>query len=205
LQSNTVRFLIIISLVIFFTGCKKSAVENPVVPPPQTVADTTPVYTKYSILKGNHFCDKSSVKIFSGDRVSFKVKFDSTAIYTTHNLNNQADINKLYGFSEGTDNHLNSARIGWSWNNNALHLYAYAYAAGKRASKEITSIAIGKEICCSIKISAHQYIFSANEKKVELPRALENTTVAGFWQYPYFGGDETAPHDVFIYIRDMKE
>jgi hypothetical protein len=55
---------------------------------------------------------------------------------------NQYDINKLWGFSEGINNQYNSARIGWSWNNDALRLYGYVYAKGVRhyAGDHIVSI-----------------------------------------------------------------
>jgi len=57
--------------------------------------------------------------------MKFLVKFDSSAIYQTEFSENQYAVNKLWGFSEGTDNHYNSARIGCSWTNYALHLYGW--------------------------------------------------------------------------------
>lgn len=172
---------------------------------PVVIVDTTPVYTKYTIFKGQHYCDKTAVKSFSDKTMSFKVKFDSTAIYTTLDPVNQADINKLYGFTEGIDNHINSARIGWSWNKNALRLYAYIYANGVRSFKEITTVAIGAEITCTIAISEKQYLFEVDDKKASLNRGLEGPAVAGYWQYPYFGGDEVAPGNTYIHILDFKK
>ena len=195
--------LFVILMLILLAGCKKDAVEIPVAPINSDSRDITPAYTKYGILKGAHFCDKRTIKVFTGDHISFNVKFDSTAIYKTADPANQGDINKLYGFSEGYDNHLNSARIGWGWNNNALRLHAYTYAGGKRSFKEISTIAIGAVIPVTIHISGKKYLFSVEGKKVMLPRALNDSTVSGYWQYPYFGGDEVAPHDTYIYILDL--
>ena len=189
--------LVIILQLLVFAGCKKDAVETPVV-------STTPVYTKYSILQGTHYCDKTTIKVFTGDHINFNVKFDSTAIYKTTDPVNQYDINKLYGFSEGTDNHLNSARIGWGWNNNALRLYAYVYAGGVRSFKEISIVTIGEVICITISIAEKEYIFSVNGKKLSMSRSMEVGTVTGYWQYPYFGGDEAAPHNTYIYIQDLE-
>ena len=91
--------------------------------------------------------------------MSFVVKFDNSAIYQTVIAENQYDINKLWGFSEGFDHQYNSARIGWAWNDGALRLYAYSYNRGVRQSQEITSVPIGSDITCSIKLSGSSYIF----------------------------------------------
>jgi len=169
------------------------------------VIDSTPVFIKYTIFKGQHYCDKTSVKSFSGREMHFKVLFDSSAVYKTLDPINQADINKLYGFTEGIDNHINSARIGWSWNKQALRLYAYIYANGIRSFKEIATVPIGTVATCAISISDKQYLFEVNDKKASLNRALEGPPVAGYWQYPYFGGDEVAPGNTSIYIMDFKK
>lgn len=195
--------LLVIFLIIVLPACKKESVANL----PTTIAPIitdTPFYNSYNILKGAHYCNESTIKLFTGDHINFKVKFSSAAVYTTKEDENQGDVNKLYGFSEGIDNHLNSARIGWNWQSNALRLYAYAYANGIRNCKEISTIAIGEAISCSIGITANKYLFTVREKKVELPRALNTAAVAGYWQYPYFGGDEVAPHNICIDIMDLK-
>ena len=209
LACQPLKILIVKSLLVFFTiillyGCKKENIETPpidVISPPKT--DTTKTFIKYTIFKGQHYCDKSILKSFTGNEINFKVKFDSSAIYKTVNPDNQGDINKLYGFSEGADNHLNSARIGWVWYKNELHLYAYVYSAGVRRFKEITSAAIGAEQYCSITISGSKYLFKINESELSMDRALEGPAVAGLWQYPYFGGDEPAPDNTYIYLMDI--
>jgi hypothetical protein len=195
--------LFIILMLTLLAGCKKDLVEIPEPPGNSEIADTSPAYTKYGILKGAHYCDIRTLEVFTGDHISFKVKFDSTAIYKTADPANQGDINKLYGFSEGYDNHLNSARIGWGWSKNALRLYAYAYADGKRNFKEISTISVGAAVSVTIQIGENEYLFSVDGKKAVLPRALIDPTVSGYLQYPYFGGDEVASHDTYIYILDL--
>lgn len=115
----------------------------------------------------------------------------------------EGHINKLWGFSEGFDHQYNSARIGWAYNNGALRLYAYAYNKGVRLSTEITAVNIGVENNCSIKLSGFNYIFTVNGVTVTLSRANSTSSASGYQLYPYFGGDETAPHDIFIYIRSL--
>ena len=133
----------------------------------------------------------------------FKVQFDSSAIYTSVDPVNQYDINKLYGFTEGQDPHLNSARIGWAFNDGKLRLYAYAYNNQQRLSQEIGTVNIGETINCAIKLDSLNYIFNVNEKQVKLRRAQAGVTAQGYRLFPYFGGDEVAPHPIRIMIKDM--
>jgi hypothetical protein len=135
--------------------------------------------------------------------MKFMTKFDNSAIYQTVDPGNQYDINKLWGFSEGFNHQYNSARIGWSWNDGALRLYAYAYVNGVRHSQEISAVDIGADISCSIKIAGNSYIFTVNTASVILPRALSTSQASGYQLYPYFGGDETAPHLVTILLRTL--
>ena len=199
---------------LFVTSCSKSIVTpadesnakntdieirkgKPVKPP------TTSSYTTYTIQQGAHYCDQSTIKSVRTSEMKFAVKFDESAQYTTVIANNQYDINKLYGFSEGFDNQYNSARIGWNWYDNALHLHAYVYNKGVRMYEEIKTVAIGANIQCSIKVSGSSYIFTVDGVQVTMPRGLSTNSASGYQQYPYFGGDETAPHKITILIQNL--
>ncbi|MGZ8542180.1 MAG: hypothetical protein ACXWV6_16125 [Chitinophagaceae bacterium] len=72
-----------------------------------------------------------------------------------------------------------------------------------RYSKEITTVLPGQEVSCSIKISGSTYIISGKGVSVTLPRGTTAAKASGFQQYPYFGGDEVAPHDISIYIKPL--
>ena len=160
-------------------------------------------YTNFTIRQGQHYCDQNSIKSVRTSEMKFMAKFDNSAIYQTVIPENQYDINKLWGFSEGINNQYNSARIGWSWNNDALRLYGYVYSKGVRHMQEITSVAIGTDIACSIKLAGNTYLFSVNGVSISLPRGLSTTQASGYQQYPYFGGNETAPHLITIMIRSL--
>jgi hypothetical protein len=192
------KYFLAIALIIILASCKKEtpATKNAT---PSATADS---YIKYSIFKDAHYCDKTVIKTFTGTGMKLKVKFDSSAIYNNLDPENQYDINKLAGFTEGIDNHVNSARIGWSWNDNALRLYAYSYADAIRSSQEICTVAIGQELFVTISVTENEYVFKINDKTVSLLRTVHTASVSGYWQYPYFGGDETAPHDIFIYMEE---
>src|SRR5688572_19133390 len=195
--------VVIISVVVF--SCTKESIKNPSASagPFRDAAVTEAItgYTTYTIKNGQHYSDKSSLKYVSTAEMKFYAKFDQTAIYTAVIPENQYDINKLYGFSEGFNNQYNSARMGWGYSNGAIRLYGYVYSKGVRYSQEITTVSPGQDITCSIKVSGSTYIITANGISVTLPRGTTTSKASGWQQYPYFGGNEVAPHNVYIYIK----
>lgn len=191
---------ICLTAFIIITGCTKEQTIT-VNPPAPILAQE--IFTEYNIAAGEHFCDKTSIKPITVSEMLFKVKFDNSAIYTTINPLNQYDINKLYGFTEGNDPHVNSARIGWAYNDGKLRLYAYAYNSQQRLTQEITTVNIGETINCAIKLDSLNYIFIVNDRQVKLKRALAGVTAQGYQLFPYFGGDEIAPHPIRILIKDL--
>lgn len=181
-----------------FTGCSKKDSIVPI-PTPQ-VTEPISEFTHYKILQGNHYCDVSAFKSVSLTELNFKVKFDSSAIYKSLTEDNQYDINKLFGFSEGIDPHKNSARIGWSFNNDSLRLYGYVYNNSILATQEITTCKIGAVVKCSIKTDKRNYTFLVDDKSITLERGVSTDLAEGYQLFPYFGGDETAPHTIHIFI-----
>lgn len=170
-------------------------------PPEELLASTT--YRQYNILKDQHYCDQSVYIPVEYSELNFLVKFDSTAVYKTTDPANQYDINKLYGFSDNdAQHHQFSARIGWRWSNGALRLFGYVYNNGVVSYNELGIISIGAEHSCSIKITPDAYIFSVNENMAMMPRLSTTVKARGYKLFPYFGGDETAPHDVSIWIKE---
>lgn len=160
-------------------------------------------FIKYTIEKGNQYCNNNGLKAIEITEMKFSVRFDSTAIYETVLPENQYDINKLYGFSDNNaDHHQYSARFGWRWSGKALRLFAYIYNEGSVLSKELTTIAIGTEINCSIKLTSTNYLFTVNGITTQLPRMATTEKAKGYQLYPYFGGDEVAPHQITIWIKN---
>ena len=187
--------------LISFIGCSKDrSGEIAVV---KEIKTDPAQYSTFTIQKGAHYCDQNPVKSITTSEMKFMVKFDSSAIYQTELPENQYAVNKLWGFSEGTDYHNNSARIGWSWTDNALRLYGYVYFNGALYYQEITSVTIGTEISCSIKLATESYQFIVNDVSLSLPRGTSGSQANGFQQYPYFGGNETAPHLITILIKSL--
>ena len=193
--------LLIIAAALSFAGCNKMAEA---IIDKGTSANPSGQFTKFTISKGQHYCNGNAYKVIEDDEIRFSVKFDSSAIYQTLLEENQYDINKLFGFSDNNTNHHQfSARFGWRWSDSALRLFAYVYNNGEVISRELTTIAIGREIHCSISINGSKYLFLVNETAYEMPRMSSTDKAIGYQLYPYFGGDEPAPHDICIFIRQL--
>ena len=204
------KYVIILCFaMLLIASCKKDFVNNITNP----IKDTSTLkvdsllvnqFIKYTILQGQHYCDKSVYVATKYQQLSFIVKFDSSAIYKNVQSVNQYDINKLFGFSDNNALHqAYSARFGWRWSNNALRIFAYVYNNGIRITKELATVVIGAEINCTIKVTSTNYIFILNGKETLMPRESTTVTADGYKLYPYFGGDETAPHNIFILIKEL--
>lgn len=194
---NKTFCLLGICLLIFC--CKKEVIPEK----SNNVKDATP-FVQYTIPKGGKYCNQNTYKPVEYAELNFVVKFDSTAIYSTVQPANQGDINKLYGFSDNNSDHQQfSARFGWRWSDDSLQLFGYTYNNGIRESKKIGSVNIGDEIACSIKVTVNDYIFSLNNIRVSMQRRSKTPYAIGYKLYPYFGGDEMAPHNINIWIKEL--
>ena len=162
-------------------------------------------FTEYFINKGQHYSAQSAQVVLNTPSIKCDVIFDSSAIYQNIEANNQLDVNKLIGYSDcGAGHHENSARLGWNWNGSQIVIYAYAYSGTQRIILPIDSVKIGKAFYCSIEAIEGNYHFAVADKKVTIQRFCNNYTGTFFKLFPYFGGDETAPHDIRIYIREKQ-
>jgi hypothetical protein len=47
------------------------------------------------------------------------------------------------------------------------------------------------------------YVFALEEQVQTLPRNSTTPTAIGYKLYPYFGGDEPAPHNIKIIIEEL--
>jgi hypothetical protein len=76
------------------------------------------------------------------------------------------------------------------------------YNDSVRTTQLITQVPLKTEIPCSIKVDGTRYVFTANGTQITMPRTAKTTTGKGYRLYPYFGGDEMAPQDITIQIRE---
>ncbi|HVG11793.1 MAG TPA: hypothetical protein VM843_02265 [Flavisolibacter sp.] len=198
-MKNILFFLLIAGLLL--PGCTKEGRSERA---SDHTSSSTPGFIKYTLKQGEHFTDANTYKPVELTELKFAVKFDSSAIYKSIVPENQYDINKLYGFSDNDREHQQfSARFGWRWSDGALRLFAYVYNDGVVTSKELVKIAIGAEVVCSIRVAGDAYIFAVDGQAFRMPRTSTTPTGKGYQLYPYFGGDEAAPHDVTILIKNL--
>lgn len=171
-------------------------------------------FIQYDIPAGKQYSvDSTNIVLFlDKSELKFQFRFDSSAVYTTAHPANQGDINKLYGFADCVSgsqaytiapHHIHSARFGWAWYNNALRIYSYCYSDSVRLSGEIGTVAIGSVNSASIRILPAGYEFKLNDHTDTVERSCTSATVTGYKLFPYFGGTETAPHAIRIWIREQ--
>ncbi|MBB6610308.1 hypothetical protein H7F15_04590 [Pontibacter sp. Tf4] len=157
----------------------------------------------YTIKKGEH-SSASPFVLRTASSLKFEATFDASAIYQTTDKANQGDINKLYGLADcRTEHHSNSARFGWRWYNNRLEIHAYSYLNKTRQSELVGVVELNKAYIYEIVLQDNKYIFRLNNATIELPRHCTGPA-EGYQLYPYFGGDEVAPHDITIAIRELE-
>lgn len=182
-------------ILICGIGCSKAVDEK---------APAGNQFVEYIIPKGQHYAAGNNFHLLEKKSLTFRARFDSSCMYTLSNAANAGDINKLYGFSDCGSNHQeNSARFGWVWNGSAIELYAYCYADSKRSSKLLGTVAIGREIELGLTVEKAKYVFTVNGFKEYIQRSCSDDVSQSYQLFPYFGGDEVAPHDVHIFIKEI--
>lgn len=167
---------------------------------------TGTAYIRYVIPRGEHYAAGNAYRTVRISKLLFSALFDSSCLYRLATQDNAGDINKLYGFSDcHSAHHVNSARFGWRWYDGALQIFAYCYTNGARQTKLMGSIPVGKAATMSITIEPGQYLFELNGRRERMERNCTADYAEGYQLYPYFGGDEPAPHNITIRIRELKE
>ncbi len=163
----------------------------------------------FTIKEGNHFSDQLCFKLsnifnFSGSQ-AFTVTFTDSCAYKLESKQDQEDINKLFGFSCGW-HHKNSARFGWSFVNRKIQLWAYYYNNSRRSYTHITSLDFNKpyQLRLTALESCYEFIVDSDYVAVALlkvPRRGRKTIGYNLW--PFFGGNNPAPHDIKINLEPI--
>lgn len=157
---------------------------------------------KYTIKKHRHDADPELIGLFHGNMMRFQAKFDRSAMYDLGN-ENQADWNKLQGFSDCTDHHhKNSARIAWRWFDGNLELGAYTYCNEERTMQFLTVADINEWIMCSIAKKGDKYHISVDGVCFDAPRENCPDDISYYLGF-YFGGDSVAPHTIKVRIINL--
>jgi hypothetical protein len=194
-------YLLLVAIVP--VSCKKDTVD-----PITGKGNFIPVLSTnpglYTIQKGSHYCDQTKIELINKPSITAVVTFNNSAKYTSLTAENQGDVNKLIGFSDcGSDHQENSARLGWSWNGQALVIYAYAYNNKQRITKTLGTAPLNEPFTCSVKAEKGQYYFKLNNTVDSIPRHCSEYTGMHYKLFPYFGGDEVAPHPISLKVEEI--
>ena len=166
--------------------------------------------TVFTIDEGAHYSTPRLVRLFSGTRMDLSVQFDASAFYqfTGAGISDQGDTNKLYGFSDCLDSHLeNSARFGWRDLGGQIEIRAFTHKDGKFSSVPIKTIEPNHVYSGSISLSADRrnYIYEFDGAQVTMERGCDQERARGYHLQPYFGGNQSAPHRVRIRVNSSGE
>jgi len=193
---NPSLFSLTMVLSLFFSGASSTSAQ-------------------FHIKGGNHDSDKGGIRSlqlgWNPDRTQrFKATFHRDVPYATKAASNQGDWNKLMGFTTNQI-HKNSIRLGWRWRPdlNKVEVGYYGYIQGTRTMLPLTTVALETPIDVEIHLWKNGELVRAAGASHTEGRSLG---LSGFWptttwllETAYFGGDETAPHDVDISITDLQQ
>lgn len=132
-------------------------------------------------------------------RTVFLVSFTESCKYEIGD--DQSDINKLFGVGHFPHHHKNSVRFGWRWvpDLGKIEVLAYYYIDGKRMDRHMVYVEIGERLVYEINGEGNFYsLIIHGSTYLDIP--LKPCKV-GYLLQTYFGGNQTAPHDIEIEIN----
>jgi len=175
-----VRLLYII-IAMIFTSCMKYSGRE----------------VLYTIAKSKHKSHNDISRVKS-NRLDFTFTFKDNHRYLNEIPNdvNRLDYNKLYGLTS-SNIHDNSIRLAWRDVGDKFELAAYGYLNGERIIKSIGFADIGPVLDVSI-IVGDNYSIIVNGRLTTMPGKMFKS----YRTFPYFGGDNTAPHTMWFIIID---
>jgi hypothetical protein len=154
----------------------------------------------YKINKGDHE-STNRVDITVRDRVSYKVMFTESCLYKITG-DDSLDVNKLFGLSDASSHSNHSARFGWRTNNGQIEIMTYVRRSGKIITEPIGKVDIGQVADYKIEILDTIYTFKFNSTVLSVKRE-SNYNGIRYHLWPYFGGNQTAPHLIEIHMKRL--
>ena len=164
----------------------------------------------YLIKSGDHSSNvegslpTNGVRSLKSEILEFTARFDESAIYDLGN-NDQEDVNKLFGYSDCNSHHQqNSARFGWNYNvaSGQVDIFSYVYKNGDRMIEYLGSTDINETVVYRLSLSGDNFIFKFKDTIFQADRGSQCNIGLYYLLFPYFGGNQPAPHDIRIYIKE---
>ena len=184
----------LICLVLFLNSCSKKDDSG---------------YRVYTIDKGNHYSDGPIDKLFGNDNKStlweWEVIFDSSCIYSESDLvnsSNYLDVNKLIGFSDCDRHHSQySCRVGWRASGDSIELLIYKRDDNNISFKSLEKVYTDQVVNITLEFKDSIYISCIDGNCDALERPCTDWVGRKYSLFPFFGGQETAPHEMKIRIK----
>ena len=160
----------------------------------------------FTIKKNQHYSDQLFYKLCNFLNIvkvrHWSVCFDESCKYDLAGPD-QFDVNKLFGFSIGFNHHQESIRFGWRSFGQEIELSAYAYISGKRTIETICTVPLNTQVDLFLAVESSNYrwtVFTRNSlyRETKIPKGEPFSVGYSLW--PYFGGNQSAPHDMEIKI-----
>jgi hypothetical protein len=161
----------------------------------------------FTIPKGQHYGWPFRFALWWNRKVfTRKVIFANNCRYELPG-DDQLDTNKLFGIGYFPGfHHKDSARFGWRYlrGSGKMEVMAYCYDRGKRIIESVASIEVGQVYRLKLNIMENEYLFSVEESggkiigQTIIARRHSKKLQYGLW--PFFGGNQTAPHYMTILI-----
>lgn len=159
----------------------------------------------YQFNPGKHNATPERIRLVTGKKITYLVRFDHNCEYDLGPDIYQLDINKLFGVGYFPGHHTHSARIGWRWSKDkeVIEIFGYVYDGGVRKVVFIGDCKRNTWYQITIFVDAHAYNFELTNRYTYTKTAkiiLEHRRFAyiGYGLNPYFGGDRPAPHKMTL-------
>lgn len=167
------------------------------------------------IRKGTHSPFRLPRLLIDPKVLEYNVTFTPSCIYDIGRAD-QADVNKLFGIGYFPHHHKNSVRFGWRYNpdfTDSMEIMAYWYDDGERMMRSMGFVDIGKQYTYEMWVLRgvgsplhHLKVSGGGKSKAHYLHQevlLDNPCDIGYLLRPYFGGNQTAPHDMKIIMEKV--
>ena len=166
-------------------------------------------YRVYTIDRGNHYSDGPIDKLFGNDNKAdsweWEVIFESSCIYLESDLlnpSNYLDVNKLIGFSDCDRHHSQySCRVGWRASGDSIELLIYKRDDNNIGFKSLKKVYPDQIVNVTLDFKDTTYISCIDGICDTLIRPCPDWSGRKYSLFPFFGGQETAPHKMKIRIK----
>lgn len=159
----------------------------------------------HTIKKGNHISG-NYMSVHNSRKLECEVIFTESCIYEIPN-DIEFDTNKLIGISDSYIHLNHSVRIGWRYYKGQLEILSYVRKNKVIHLQHMCYVEINQPYFFSVEIKNDRYILICKKVggvykpvNVEVSRTSDYNGIR-YKLFPYFGGNNPAPHDITIKIK----